>query len=287
MCEHGNFRGSCVACKRQMEEIFALMRSPEEELEEALRRKDMEVLRYGEPGREVIVHGTKHEFSLEPIAEMIDALDEAKPDLVIVEGTAKPEIDAAMTPEEILKKYGEQHYVRRLAADRGIEVKSWDVPWADQFREILKKHDRDAVIGWVEAYATKHVINQKGGEHATAEEVRGLMRIALSKETLDSLRAEFFDIELDPDKLDLDAIIKKFSGGKEIAALEARDAENLGTPWHSGTTNDVIRDMNAIRDRNALKMIDEARRVGKKTFVLAGNDHVLTWEKSLEKMFGK
>lgn len=228
------------------------------------------------------VFGTAHVFDRAEVGDLRRAFEEASPDFVLREGTVDFTIDPALSDEQVLERYGEQVYLERLAHAKGIEVRSWDVPWEETMRDaIAHGHAPDAIVAWMMAQGTKHLLKQ--GRVPSRETLADILKVVRTPAVVEALRRDT-GFEFDPDRLDLDRIGREHLG-KSLAELDFDTAEAHASPWQRGPTNDVLRRMNELRDARAITMIAEAKRDGRRSFVLAGGDHVLAWQPALEALY--
>lgn len=228
------------------------------------------------------VFGTAHVFDRAEVGDLRRAFEEASPDLVLREGTVDFAIDPTLSDEQVLERYGEQVYLERLARAKGIEVRSWDVPWEETMRDaIAHGHAPEVIVAWMMAQGTKHLLKQ--GRVPSREALAEILKVVRSPAVVEALRRDT-GFEFDPDRFDLDRIAREHLG-KPLAELDFDTAEAHANPWQRGPTNDVLRRMNELRDARAIALIAEAKRAGKHAFVLAGGDHVLAWQPALEALY--
>lgn len=240
------------------------------------------LFRGSDGAQRLTVFGTAHVFDRAVVGDLRRAFEEASPDLVLREGTVDFSVDPALSDEQVLERYGEQVYLERLARARGIEVRSWDVPWEETMRDaIARGHKPEVIVAWMMAQGTKHLLNQ--GRVPSREALAEILKVVRSLAVVDALRRDT-GFEFDPDRLDLDRIGREHLG-KPLAELDFETAEAHANPWQRGPTNDVLRRMNELRDAHAITLIAEAKRAGRHAFVLAGGDHVLAWQPALEALY--
>lgn len=204
------------------------------------------------------------------------------PDLVLREGTVDFAVDSALSDEQVLERYGEQVYLERLARAKGIEVQSWDVSWEESMRDVLREgHAPDAIVAWMMAQGTKHILKQH--RVPSRETLADVLKVVLTPSAVEAFQRDT-GITFDLSQLDLERIGREYLG-KPLEELDFDTAEAHASPWRRGPTNDVLRRMNELRDARAIAMIADARRTGRKAFVLAGGDHVLAWQPALEALY--
>jgi hypothetical protein len=262
-------------------ELERLLLTPEQEQREARRRGEPPyVLTFEQGENKLTVYGTKHAFFLEDVQEMQHRYDLSGADILLVEGDIRV-IPENVTNEEILQEYGEQGFMARYAQKQGTEVMSWDMPALEYMRHVIQRHSPDAIIGWMIGQSVKHILSQK--RLPTPEAVQNMIQLFLTPEIVQAAQAATKAFNIDTSHLD--EISVRYAG-KTIEALTFQDGENLATPRHRGETNDVIRDINDLRDKHALKIIADAKQRGKTTiFVTTGASHALTWEPALRQMY--
>lgn len=280
-CVHGNEPAACETCAAERKELHGLLLAPEEEAAEAERRGPPPYVQRQRDGeREIAVYGTPHVFAEAEARPIAEALQDAAPDIVLVEGGQWQEIDPALPDDAVLKRYGEQAYVARLAQRQGIEVRTWDVPHAERIAAAVREHGPDATVGWMVGQAAKHLIAQ--GRPRTPDTIRDMVGAILDEGTREALDKE--GLVLDLGDRNIEALCERFAG-KPLAEWDADDAEALATPRRRGPTNDVIRAMNDLRDKHALDVMHDAKSGAKRVFVLAGASHALTWEKAVQELY--
>ncbi len=282
-CIHGNRSFECEKCHERMNKIFQLLLSPDQEHEVAKERKEKEFINIRKGEKEIVIAGTAHVFSRESIEKAEKAFKELQPEIILVEGTLQS-FDETLSGDEVLKRHGEQRYFSWLGNKQKIDVQSWDTSWKERLQNALPKHGLEAVIGWIIASAAKSFINQNHGKPPTPEQIMMAIQFVFTPENIASLNQEFPEIK-NVHNIDFDAVFRRFTGGKGISELNEDLAEKLASPWYRGVTNDVIRSMNQFRDENAIRVIDIAAKKYQKIFVIAGNDHVITWEPALAELF--
>lgn len=280
-CLHGNEPATCELCGAERQALHGLLLTPEEEDAEAQRRGPPPYLQVERDGdRMIAIFGTQHVYTAEQVQPAVDALQETAPDVLFVEGEQWERVDPTIPDDEVLKKYGEQAYLARLAQKKGIEVRTWDVPHAERIAAAVREHGPDATAGWMVGQAAKHLIAQ--GRPRTPEAIRDMAGAILDGRTREALDKE--GLALDLSDQNIEALSERFVG-KPLAEWDADDAEALATPRRRGPTNDVIRVMNELRDTHALDVMHDAKFAAKKVFVLAGGSHALTWEKAVKKLY--
>lgn len=263
-------------------ELERFLLTPEQEQQEAQRRGEPPyVLTFEQRENKLMVYGTKHAFFLEEVQEMQRQYDLSGADILFVEGDIRA-IPENVTDEAVLREYGEQSFMARHAQKQGTEVMSWDMPALEYMRSVTQRHSPDAVIGWMIGQIIKHILSQK--RSPTPAAVQNMIQLFLTPEIVRAIQAAT-KASLDININRLDEISMRYAG-KAIKALTFQDGENLATPRHRGETNNVIRDINDLRDKHALKVIADAKQRGKKTiFVTTGASHALTWEPALRQMY--
>ncbi|MDO8622099.1 MAG: hypothetical protein Q7R80_02615 [bacterium] len=228
------------------------------------------------------VFGTAHVFESSGVSDLRRVFEEDSPDLVFREGTADFSFDPALSDEQVLERYGEQVYFERLARAKGIEVRSWDVPWVETMRDVLQRgHAPDAIVAWMMSQGTKHILKQ--GKVPSRETLADVLKVVCTPVMVEALQRDT-GVSLDVNQLDLDRIAQEYLG-KPLAQLDFETVEAHANPWQRGPTNDILRRMNELRDARAIALIAEAKRAGRRAFVLAGGDHVLAWQPALEALY--
>ena len=259
----------------------SLLRTPEEEGRISAEKNSPKyeyTLKNGDS--EIKVYGYRHTYNLDDVADMVQELEQMQPSLVLVEGQAderSKDIPEGAGEEDILRQNGEQTFIAWKAGLMGGEVKSWDIPTRQQMDLIKEKHSPDAIIGWIIGQGTKHV--QDSGRPQTPEALREIIQIGYG--SLAELSDKF---GLDLSDENLQRISQKYTG-KPILDITPEDAENLATPRKEGETNNVIRDMNNLRNEHAIDVINEAKEARRKILVIAGSSHAVVWEPVLRQMF--
>lgn len=247
--------------------------------------------------RAITLIGTKHTSQSEEIEKDVDAYRAANPDVVLHEGNDLRDVFPGMSDEEIkgLDPAGvmgkkEQVYVAWQAFKDGKEVKSWDLTFKEQMLAATKSHSHDAVVGCFVTIALGHLYEQK--ITPTREALGVLLPVVLPETDVDALRVKGVELGIDA----LEAACQKYLG-RSFAQLAERFGDEalrkqdngalhgLFDPAYRGETNDVLRDMNTIRDQHALDVIEEMKAKHGNILVIAGASHPRAWRPAIAELY--
>ncbi len=275
----------------QQTSITPRLRTPEETLEERERRGESPViLCYKDGEKELAVVGLPHTLKLEKIDRLKHMLREKHPDLflggldiVLVEGTPV-DFNENISPEHIIKEYGEQAYFASLAKEQGIKVDYWDMGFEEKFKNAAIKYDRETVLTYFSSAVLKILLENRS-EHVNELDVVNNVEIEKLKEILKryitpemlKLGAGKTEDSDSVDEINFDNLFKKYCD-KALADVTFADIVKLSDPYEKGPTNEVIRYLNSSRDEKAMKALEEAKKKYNSIFMVAGLDHVITWE---------
>lgn len=247
--------------------------------------------------RSIALIGTKHTSQPEEIEKDVDAYRSVNPDVVLHEGNDIRDVFPGMSDEEIrglepaeVMKKKEQVYVAWQAFKDGKEVKSWDLTFKEQMLAASKNHSHDAVAGCFITIALGHLYEQK--ITPTREALGVLLPVVLSKADTEALRAEGVELGIDA----LEAACQKYFGKSFTQLAERFDDETLRKqdegalhglfdPAYRGETNDVLRDMNIIRDQHALDVIQETKEKYGNILAIGGASHPRAWKPAIVELY--
>jgi len=296
-----------------LEKAKMLLRTPEEEMQAMKERRfDQEfTIEKRNDTHEVLIYGARHSAALPDLERLGAAIDEHNPDIVLHEGKPIEEIFSGLTREEIatlspeeVAPNMEQAFVSWYALKTGREVRSWDIPMRDRMAQLLemqdertgeKKHAPEAVVGWFAATALTKLYQRE--MPPTRETLGKAMGIVLSAAEIAEARAQGIDLSADS----MDEALRRFSGKGLDAFLErfgdvSARKEDMAILTHLsdprppkdiGPTNLVLRDMNFMRDRHAMEVLQQAKKDHKKVFITGGASHALTWENAVEALYAE
>lgn len=232
--------------------------------------------------RTLEVVGTPHPYTLEDAKAVHEALSlDNDVDLVLIEGAAALEFSKSISsdanPEEVIARYGEQTYAAWLARNRGVEVRSWDIPMQELLVEASSKFSNEAIVAWIAGMGAKHIIDK--ADPLEVKHLVGLISASLGM-TSEKIQEEL-GIELTAETVQ--ASVQKYSG-VDFEQLTYDAAEEIATPRHRGEPNDVIRALNELRDRHLLETL--AANTDKNNIVtICGKSHAITWRPALEELY--
>lgn len=300
MCKHDNFLSRCHFCKEEglqaVQDPKDLLLSAEEEA--AIEQQEGEVKRiHRRDGKqEIVVLGVEHTSHVERVQPIIDEITSYNPDIVFVEGEG---IEArfpdktmneilAMSPQEVLEQQ-EQAYTYWLAAKQGIEVRSWDLPVGGEITATLEllndcgepKHGIDDAIEWHVVYAMRKVY--EADMIPTVEIIYELIRQGVPN--------AIAILNLTPNMIG--KAVERATGRsiEEYAQRAGNDRlkeadQAFVTDFSGPAKNAFLRDMNVVRDRHAMDVLQKAKDDGfLRVMVTAGRSHAYTWEKVIQTIY--
>lgn len=246
--------------------------------------------------QQVEVIGVAHTNQLENVKDIERELDEMNPDLVLVEGDPLEirfpgetiEEILAMNPKAVMAQE-EQVYLAWLAKKQGREVRSWDLPAAEQLRNLLGmkdergkgKYSQEEAMSWLITYGLRKIYEQ--GKAPSVESLQELILFGMPG--VDAL------VDLSSERVS-GAVYKTTSKSLDELKRRVQDPESraedqkLVTEISDPRTNQFARDMNVARDRHAIEVIQQAKQNGyKKIFVTAGSSHAVTWERAINAIY--
>lgn len=247
--------------------------------------------------RAITLLGTKHTGEPKEVEKDIDAYRSVNPDIVLHEGNDLHDVFSGMSDEEIknldpVEVMGkqEQVYIAWQAFKDGKEVKSWDLPFKDQMVAASKMHAHEAVAGCFITMALGKLYQQETAP--TREALDILLPVVLAPVDADALRLKGIDLSLDV----LELACQKYLGRSFSQLAERFDDETLRKqdesalhglfdPAYKGETNDVLRDMNTIRDQRALDVIEEMKTRHGNILVIAGASHPRAWKPAIAELY--
>lgn len=274
------------------EEVEARKTSPSEQGEipyfvESFRQGD----------RAITLIGTKHTSQSEEIEKDIDAYRVVNPDVVLHEGNDIHDVFLGMSDEEIksldpveVMKKQEQVYVAWQAFKDGKEVRSWDLTFKKQMLAASKIHTNDAIAGCFIFIALSKFYEK--GTAPTKEALEAILPVVLTEADTDELRQMGVDLRLDV----LESACQKYLGksfaqlvdrfGYEVLRKQDNGAlHGLFDPAYRGKTNDVLRDMNTIRDQHALDVIEEMKARHGNILAIGGASHPRAWKLAIAELY--
>lgn len=261
--------------------ITSLLRTPEEEGQIARKNNSPRYAYSFYNGKQKItVYGYRHTYNFEDVYDMTQTFITDKPDLLLYEGNSAKRLEKIkdMKPEEIIREYGEQSYIVKIAYDADILVKSWDIPFEEQITKIQGKHSQDAILGWIIAQGIKHIQDSKRPQRP--EPLINMFEIAFSMRAKELQKA----FKIDLSKGNIERVAQKYFH-KHFAEIAYSEGELFATPRRQGETNNVIRDMNHVRNVHAVKVIAKEKENYSSLFVTCGSGHSIVWEPALRKIF--
>jgi len=276
----------------------AKLRTPEETLEERKRRGERPVILHKKDGeQELVVIGLSHTLNLEKINRLKHLVREKHPDIflrgvdiVIVEGTPV-ELNDNISPEQIIKEYGEQTYFASLAKEQGLKVEYWDTGFEENFKNATEKYDKDTVLTYFSSAILKILLENRP-QHINEFDVVNNGEIEKLKEILKRyITAEMLNVVIKKtedsnpiDEIDFENLFKKHCD-KALADVTFGDIIKLSDPYEKGPTNEVIRYLNNSRDEKAMRVLEQSKQNHKSIFMTAGLDHVLAWEPVIDSLY--
>lgn len=256
-------------------------------------------------GQRVFVLGTKHTNELTEIQDFVSILEKHDPDLVLTEvangleayypSMTWDEI-MAMKPEDVIKGQ-EQMYFTWLAAKKGKQVGSWDIPQTEIIKRTINKdgengprrYSEDDAMAWLATYGMRKLyedckINKLDTVDDLYTELYKLITYACPGIEKDN------DINITLTKDSLDKILVAATN-QSLAdyVRRARNQDDYEADKYLVTqtsNNSFSRDMNIQRDRHAIDTIQKAKKDGdKRIFVTAGGSHAVVWEKAIKQIY--
>lgn len=154
----------------------------------------------------------------------------------------------------------------------------------------FKSHSHVAVAGCLITRVLGHLYEQK--ITPTREALGVLLPVVLPEADVDALRLTGVELGIDA----LEAACQKYIGRSFAQLAERFDDETLRKqdesalhglfdPAYRGETNDVLRDMNTIRDQHALDVIEKMKAKHGNILVIAGASHPRAWKPAIAELY--
>ncbi len=259
------------------------------------------VKRFADGDRKIALLGTKHSSRYEDIERDVAVYKKTDPEIVLHEGNdirdVFQDIFPGMTEDAIreldpalVAKNQEQIFLAWQAWKDGKIVQSWDLPFDQQLEVVAKHHTPEAIAGFLVSIALSKLY--ENGTSPTYDAMEAMLARVLSLKSRDALSQQVLGQRLPS----IDATIEKYFQ-TTLASLADRFAnetlrrEDNGMfhgrfdPAYPGETNAVLRDMNVIRDRRAIDVIQEVKTLYKNILVVAGGSHVRTWGPAVAELY--
>lgn len=254
--------------------LHSLLRTPEETLplRERLETPYLFIqFRVGD--RMMSLLGLRHTLDIEKVEEIKKSLQEAHPELLLHETDTvitetKKDISTMRDPREVLRVAGEQGYLAWIGQQAGMNVKTWDIPVAEWAQQALATHALPDVQAFFAAQVAKILLTS--GKPATEKEIRSVLEAHLPQEALP--------------KETISEVLRKYTN-KNLADVTVDDLETIVSPYGTGPTNRIIREVNQARDMHAIDVIATEAATHKKLFITGGVDHILTWEPAIRQIY--
>lgn len=278
-----------------------LLRTPEDTLQEReLRGENPFLIDFKNEAGEFVGIGLPHTLDLETIGSYKDIFTEKHPDVVllegsvvIVEGSPLPEnLDSDEKPENVIAKFGEQGYFAWMAKKAGIPVEYWDLNFEDKIKIAIENHEVNAVLGFFMGSALKVLFENQvssmekanEAEKITDNEIEQLKRIFQKYITPELAQYVLEKKGLDITSVDFDGLAQTYCG-KPLHEITFGDVASISDPYVAGPTNEVVRDLNKVRDEKAIEMIDRLKSQYKIILATGGLDHLVTWEPAIQEIY--
>jgi len=220
------------------------------------------------------------------------------PDLVFYEGAdiqaqfpnlSNDEI-LALDPAFVIGEGGENLFLAWNAMKDGKVVRSWDIPMKDQLLAMAKKHDHQAIAGWLVTQALGKLYER--GVLPTEHALETLLPYVITPAEVRTLHEEGLDVRMPSLKhackeytgFSLEQLAQRFLD-EDLRGVDRGAFANRYDPAHEGETNPVLRDMNVLRDEHAIDVLEEAKSRGLNILVAAGGSHVRTWIPAVEAIY--
>jgi hypothetical protein len=132
----------------------------------------------------------------------------------------------------------------------------------------------------------------QSGQSPSRSSLEELLPVVLSLKDTEYLRTKGIDLGIDV----LEAACKKYLGftlnelaerytDESLRAIDNGNFQGRFDPAYDGETNNVLRDMNIIRDQRAIDAIEEAKASGKNILAMAGGSRVRTWKLAVAELY--
>lgn len=242
---------------------------------------------YEKDGKHVVVLGIPHSLRIEDMTAYKDLLREKYPDIflsgldmVMLEGS--PVIVAEDFSEEIIKKYGEQAYLASVAKNQGVEVHYWDMTIEEKIKTALEKgYSVEDIFGWLMGAAGKILL--ENGERIDESSLREIFSRYVSDGFVERVQTSS-GVDIDPQHVDFEGLSEKYFQ-KKLSEMSLEDAARISDPYESQTTNKMIRDLNTIRDKQAIAQLEKVKESHNVVFICAGLDHAIAWDPAIEALY--
>lgn len=257
------------------EKFVKLLRTSSEEGAVAREQPGPEYFyRARDAGKELSIYGFSHTYSTDKYKDVAQALDSFKPQLVLVEGGDWSSRFEGRSGEEIMKDVGEQAYISFLAKERGIEVKTWDLPGTQMYEAAIGGNSQDAVLGWVIGSTVRHLYDSD--KPRTMDNFND--HIGRRAQTF----AEKYGIDISSENIE--RVAKKYTG-QTIEEMDRSLAYNLCNPFADTEGSKVARDMSEPRDVHAVEVFVEAKDKYDRILATCGRNHAIRWEPAIKALY--
>lgn len=269
--------GLPVPEQNKAEKFVKLLRTNAEEGAVAREQPGPEYFyRARDAGKELAVYGFSHTYSTEKYKDVAQALDSFKPQLVLVEGGDWSSRFEGRSGEEIIKDAGEQAYISFLAKERGIEVKTWDIPGSQMYEAISGENSQDALLGWVIGSNIRYLYD--------SDKPRTMENFYAHLGEKSRAFAEKNGIDISSENIE--RVAKKYTG-QTIEEMDRSLAYNLCNPFADTEGSKVARDMSERRDAHAVEVFVEAKEKYDRIFATCGRNHAIRWEPAISALYGE
>lgn len=269
-----------------------LLLTPEQEAR--VKREDAYFVCAKADEQEIRVAGMRHTNDIKKMQIMVREFKELYPDVVFVEGQSLEKIFPKKPFEEITESEAaareEQVYMAWLARKHGKEVQNWDLTVEKQLRGVLerqtengRKYELNDVRAWVVLYGLRKVYEMRmRPSQESLEQVVSMGLPGLENLGIDMRDKKKIDEVLEQsDMPSLEKLEERYDN-EELRVKDQKEVTRLSNPQ----VNRVAREMNILRDRHAIDVLQKAKQVGfKKVFVSAGISHAITWEQAIKEIY--
>ena len=253
--------------------------------------------KYASGEKTLTVLGTRHTSSELEIEAIVRRFHNSGAGVVIHEGRSIQDLFPGMSEESIKKipavevaKRQEQAFLAWTAFREGKDAISWDLPLAEQLILISKTRDVTIVMAWLIIEALNKIYASHVPPNRMAFEA--LLGVVLQPHDRTPLITAGFDFSSESIdgicrkhlRYSIDELVKRWSD-EGLREEDWSRTRALADPAYSGETNEIIRELNVLRDRHAIDVIEGAKANYKNAFVLGGGSHVRTWTPALKELY--
>ncbi len=254
---------------------------------------------------QITLLGTNHTNDPARIAMIEASYQTIDPEIVLHEGNNIHDVFAglsddeikALDPAEVMKKQ-ENVYIAWRAFKDGKIVKSWDLSFKDQLKTVAENPKlKEAIPGWLLSIIIAK-IHQNKILSISPSSIAETLSVVLSQKDIIDLKQYGVDVGIDNLNIaceqyfgtDLVGLNNRYNADDEDTRKQNRKDDYskacaLMDPAYPGATNQVLRQMNIIRDQHAIDTIEAAKKQHKNILAISGSSHSRTWMPAVAELY--